>query len=353
MSSPVDSPLQFWQSEWERVFVQLDPFTHMIKINYDIYYLLGEGGRDFFVSQASTLLNRQMEFFIDDSNERRVFLANRGDLQAIFPCRLEQLAENRLPRFFPMLHAQHFMTRSADYPPASTQNESGSTTSSTKAPTYPDSSHAGHFMQQSLPVNFNFRRTSVNMNINFTHPQAQLPITSASIRPWQNMNLQSPTPNFSMSTSSFRITPPAGAPKFQAQTYSMIQPQNMSARHTPTGNTKACSLPKSSNERKPDGQGHEELERRGSIRAANPGIANGRVSIVAAEEWGALSPDDKNRYYERADQLAIEHIQQHPNSCYKPDMEKIARRREERAQTAAARAAREAMAKGQEPPQTL
>ncbi len=42
----------FWRGEWERVAIQVDAFTCWIKINYDIYYLLGQGGRDFFVQQA-------------------------------------------------------------------------------------------------------------------------------------------------------------------------------------------------------------------------------------------------------------------------------------------------------------
>ncbi|KAI0912749.1 hypothetical protein F4823DRAFT_559680 [Ustulina deusta] len=88
-------------------------------------------------------------------------------------------------------------------------------------------------------------------------------------------------------------------------------------------------------------------ERSLSIREENPGIHNGRISGLAAEEWAAMPLDKKDPYVEHADQLAIDHFRRHPDSRFKPNMANIEQRRAERAERAAAKALREAMPQGQ------
>ncbi|KAI0912750.1 hypothetical protein F4823DRAFT_633121 [Ustulina deusta] len=250
----------FWRGEWERVAIQVDAFTCWIKINYDIYYLLGQGGRDFFVQQASILLNRSVEFFIDDSNRKRIFLANRGDLQALFPCQLEPWVANGLSRFFPTLQTQQLKTSATDNSTPGTHDETGSAISSSDASASPGSSHIDNSVQQSIPAKMDFERTDVNLSGGFGHPQAQHPNTGAGIQPLQNQNLQAQHPNtgagiqplqnqnpqppnlnVAKSASNFSFSSPVGTPAYPGQPGSMKPPTNMPVTQTPRENARLSS----------------------------------------------------------------------------------------------------------------
>ncbi|KAJ8119761.1 hypothetical protein ONZ43_g3361 [Nemania bipapillata] len=75
---------------------------------------------------------------------------------------------------------------------------------------------------------------------------------------------------------------------------------------------------------------HYSQERHSAVAAANPGVPHSKISTLIAKEWANLPLEVKDRYNERADQLALEYLRQNPNANYKPDVVKIARRRAER-----------------------
>ncbi|KAI0418863.1 hypothetical protein F5X98DRAFT_373331 [Xylaria grammica] len=113
MPVTMDQMLAFWRGEWERVSIQIDAFNIIVRLSLDTYWRLGDGGQNFFAQQASILLNKPVEFFIDNSNSTRVFLANRQDLALAIPCELEPCTANGLSRLFPRLPNQMPMANAA------------------------------------------------------------------------------------------------------------------------------------------------------------------------------------------------------------------------------------------------
>ncbi|KAI0426450.1 hypothetical protein F5Y09DRAFT_345661 [Xylaria sp. FL1042] len=236
MSVPDNLSLGIWESEWARVAIQIDYFNFAIRINKDIYDILGDGGQDYFLKKAAILMKRPMEFFIDDSNEGRLLLANRQDLLCRFPCYIEPWAPKRPARFYPNIPTQEMMANTAN-PPTIGGDENPLPSPLSDAP-----------IQQSMPVNMNFREASVNMSINhFVQPIGQSPITGAG----QNTNVQ----------PHFNVTPPITTPMFPSQPHTMMTPMNMIAYTPSTGNAGPSSglrkrkLPNDSN---PSGQGQED-----------------------------------------------------------------------------------------------
>ncbi|KAI0965819.1 hypothetical protein F4678DRAFT_484675 [Xylaria arbuscula] len=305
MTASIDSALSHWQEEWDRASVQLNDFTSVIKIKYDIWFYLGQDGRDFFVNQASALLNRPIEFFQDNTNQRRVILANRQDLQAHIPCHIEPWSQYGLPRFFPT------MPNSFTGPSTSSRN--------------------GH-----VPINMHFGSSSVNMNINnYSRSQSQQSGTSVGFPPGQNFN----------------VPPPIGAP-----IYPMPQ-MEVPVHHAPISNAGQASRGKrkalhtlqsearasrrkvsedKKDKRPANGWILYRSSRSRAVRLENPGIENGAVSKIIGGEWKAMSEIEKDPWHERSDQLAEKHFEENPETRYKPAPTRISKRRAERAEREAA-----------------
>ncbi|KAI1350413.1 hypothetical protein F5Y01DRAFT_326441 [Xylaria sp. FL0043] len=177
---PLEPSLVHWQSEWERVVVQLNQFNDVIWLNYDVWCLLGEGGRDFFMKQGGLLKMRPMEFFRDDSDPKRVALANPHDLERLIPGFIEVYEGDGLSRFFPDRPVQEYTGNPVGHLVTGPTDEN----IFASLPPSHDASVSGpygeHFMQQSMPVNMNFGEPLVNTQINHVYPPAaQNPMVSA------------------------------------------------------------------------------------------------------------------------------------------------------------------------------
>ncbi|KAI1280190.1 hypothetical protein F5Y07DRAFT_413330 [Xylaria sp. FL0933] len=164
---PDEPSLVHWQSEWERVVVQLSQFNDVIWLNYDVWYLLGEGGREFFMNQGCLLKMRPMEFFRDNDNPQRVALANRYDLQRLIPGFIEVYEGDGLSRFFPDRPVQEYTGNPVGHQVTGPTDEN----IFASLPPCHDASVSGdygeHFMQQSMPVNRSFGEPSGNMQMNY------------------------------------------------------------------------------------------------------------------------------------------------------------------------------------------
>ncbi|KAI0813510.1 hypothetical protein GGR55DRAFT_702605 [Xylaria sp. FL0064] len=227
---PLELSPALWQSEWERVEVQLNQFNVVINLNYDVYCRLGEGGREFFMNQAGLRMSRPMEFFRDDSDPRRVFLANRQDLQRLFPGFIEVREGHGLSRFFPDRLVQEFTGNPVGHQVTSPTHENIFASLSPSSDASVSGPYGEHFMQQCMPVNMNFGGSSVNMQINhFSHPSAPNPMVGAG----QNMQFQ---PQLQV-TPSVIAQAPSPPPKSNSTLDELIaaqyEPLPVTARHSP------------------------------------------------------------------------------------------------------------------------
>ncbi|KAF2968916.1 hypothetical protein GQX73_g4702 [Xylaria multiplex] len=387
MSQSVDPTFAFWHSEWERVSIQLDSFNNLIRMNFDTYCRLGGGGRDYFVQQASTLLSKPAEFFVDHSNSTRVLLANRWDLSFEIPCRIEPWAENGLPRFYPTI--PNPLPIANPYAVAGSSSLASSSLSPTTAgntTNSPASSQSSGAIQLGTPIpdtpspSLTNQSTHINMefggnsNITFGNPwfstynqgcgapHTQYPIPGVGFMPTLN-------PNHPM---------PVGAPAYQNQSYSAVPQIDAPIQNTSTTNSGPSSSRKRKSEnplslpegprngdgleparkkrsRKPrnDNDGSKRTcnafllfrkEQHAIIAAEHPGIDNGEISRRVSVKWHAFSKLEQDAYYEKADRLSEENTRLHPEARYQANGKQIAKRRRERAARAAAAAAEVAAA---------
>ncbi|KAI0536252.1 hypothetical protein GGR58DRAFT_528519 [Xylaria digitata] len=359
MSNTMDQTLAFWQSEWDRVCIQLDAFNCLIRISFEVYYSLDVDGRNFFVQKASALLNKPVEFFVDSTNLTRVFLANRWDISSAIPCQLEQYSAAGLPRIFPIVPIEQLVANASDSSMPSTSSSRGSISSASSysendfrlgTPIRETGSNSS--TQQSTPVNAEFGK---DIPINFANPGfSSLPGQGYGAPQAQDSAINvgfMPNLNFDFST-------PVGAPAYPIQQYSPTSQTNnhmASAGQSPTRKRNKSN----NNNNDDDDEGNKRscnafiLFRRSQhaiIAAQNPGIQNGDISRIISSKWAAMTDLEKDQWYEEADRLSLERWQQYPNAKYRTNVAKIEKRRGERAARAAA-AERQAELMAQEQPQ--
>ncbi|TGJ84707.1 hypothetical protein E0Z10_g4070 [Xylaria hypoxylon] len=331
MSHPVDPTMDLWRGEWQRVCIQLDTFNCLIRISFDVYCRLGDGGRNFLAQQASTLLKKPVEFFVDNSNSTRVFLANRRDISSSIPCQLEQWTANGLPRLFPNPPPQQLMTNAAGNSTLNTHDVTKPSTSSnsfshplgslhSKFPiqlgtpiseTHSQNSTSNRSTRQSTPANMDYGR---NLNADFANPWFPSTPSQGHGTPQTQNTLTSV--GF-MPTSNFNFPTPVGTQVYTPQSYSPFPQMNPPVNNGHTMNAGPSSSPK----------------------------------LISAK-WGAMTQLEKDPYYEEADQLSLEQLRLHPNARYKANMAAIRKRQADRAARAAgARAQVEPAAQAQEQPQ--
>ncbi|RWA06831.1 hypothetical protein EKO27_g8276 [Xylaria grammica] len=358
MSPSPDSLLPFWRSEWERVLIQLDEFNCVIRISFDVYWRLGNGGRDYFIRQASVLLDKPAEFFIDNSNATRVLLVNRWDLQAVIPCQLEPWTANGLPRFFPKLPSQQHITNTPENSTPGTYYVTNTNTSPSNVFTPPGSSASGNSIQLNTPLS----DTQINNVTQQTTPVSQTPTNSVGYT-------QTPGVGY---PAAF------GAPGYMPQqsAYTPFPQMNMPMGQSVAVNSQPISSlkRKSTAESNPQGQAQEEASGSTSKRrkkehparppnayilfrsywhnqtvADNPGISNADVSRKITKRWEEMTELEKDLWHEQADNLALEHARLYPDAKYTINIKAIQKKQNARAaRAAAAKAEAEAAAREQQ-----
>ncbi|KAI1288668.1 hypothetical protein F5Y03DRAFT_404575 [Xylaria venustula] len=289
----IDPALSFWQDEWDRVSVQLDNYNSVIRITFDTWFELDQNGRNFFVNQASISLKKPAEFFQDNTNQRRIVLANRQDLQAHIPCHIEPLSQHGLPRFFPT------MRRPFNGPSTGSQT--------------------GH-----IPINMHFGGSSVNMNINsYGRAQSQQAGPSVSFPPARNFNVHIPVnaPPYPM--------PQMNIPVQQAPINNGVRNEARSSKRRNASGDKKDKRPS-------NGWIVYRASRSRAVLLENPGLEIGDISKLLSAEWAGMSELQRDPYHERADELALKNFEENPDTQYKPNLVKIAKRRAERAEREAA-----------------
>ncbi|GAW22539.1 hypothetical protein ANO14919_120780 [Xylariales sp. No.14919] len=276
MAQPVHPTLNFWRDEWDKVCVQLDAFNSLVRISSDTYNRLGADGRNYFVHQASTILNKHTEFFHDTSNLTRVFLANREDLLSAIPCQLEPWMPNGLPRLFLLPPPQQQMARAVQN---STPGNLNITTPGTLSYTpvgaasdSPGSSRSGsmdhiqyntpmsdaqsQYTQQTTPASVD-HETPVSSIMNSIQP-CYPPTPSQGYGTLQTQSAS--TGSAPMPAPGRDLSAPSGTPVYQYQSYFPISLSEMPMNHAAAMNAAPSSglKRKSAAQGNPQGQAQEE-----------------------------------------------------------------------------------------------
>ncbi|KAI1153865.1 hypothetical protein F4825DRAFT_473532 [Nemania diffusa] len=383
----------FWHQEWDRVSIQIDCINRMIKINYSVFENLGEGGRAFFVRQANQLLNKQTEFFLDNSDRKRVYLASPDDLKILMPSQFKPRLLVNYPGPFPNPYTQQPMATTNYQAPGTGHT----TTQSTAAPfgnAYPSpgSNNGSPLVTNKPAINRNWNNPAQNFNLNFVPSRAQNTTTSVGIPPFWNQGLQAPAQPFMLPASGFNIpsnicapsmsppdisppnvsapdtrapglgapnprAPNARAPKYPVQTPQVTLPMTvpMDSSGYPAGNKgklpitsqietpisnpsthlsevqdngaaepapkKARTTKKTKSTAKwPPNPWHiYRQEQHAAVAAQNPSLPNTAIATLVSKQWDALTPEERDRYVERSDNLILEHLRQHPEATYEPE----------------------------------
>ncbi|TGJ77559.1 hypothetical protein E0Z10_g10711 [Xylaria hypoxylon] len=86
-----------WQRAWEEFGIQLDGFSRIMVIPYGTFERLGDGGWGYFQMKAGDILNTTPHFFLDASNDNRVYLADLDEFMDRTPCVMTHYADGKFP----------------------------------------------------------------------------------------------------------------------------------------------------------------------------------------------------------------------------------------------------------------
>ncbi|KAI0971963.1 hypothetical protein F4678DRAFT_478962 [Xylaria arbuscula] len=88
---------------WEQAAVQIDAHTHCrtIKLASCTFYMLGEQGELYFKQQASLILNKPAEFYIDGTDNNRFYLGVGAELEYYFNFTIQPIQGFRIAALFP------------------------------------------------------------------------------------------------------------------------------------------------------------------------------------------------------------------------------------------------------------
>ncbi|KAI1121322.1 hypothetical protein F5Y10DRAFT_272194 [Nemania abortiva] len=197
----------YWFAEWDKASVQVDALNSIIRVTSSVFAGLGEGGRVFFVRQASTLLNKPAEFILDKNNDRRIYLANRTDLEALIPYPLQQSVGFDLPQPLPPFYHERFGSAANYQIPGGFNTTQPPAVSNSNTYASHEASDARSSMGAHTPAsNMNWNR-SENLNINFNPAWAQNATPGTGI-PHQQSQGQGSTQPFILPSSGANNSPP-------------------------------------------------------------------------------------------------------------------------------------------------
>ncbi|KAI1365413.1 hypothetical protein F5Y08DRAFT_338683 [Xylaria arbuscula] len=341
---------------WQQARMQLDPFSNCrsIKITGMIYHALGDRGREYFIYQASLILNGQAEFFEDAMCQGRYWLSIGEELVNNFGFTITR-ALGMLPILSHREYQSLLLNTPFNYQP---ELEGPKGDPSPEAEVQPPAQELLPIQSQQFPIDAPVQASQFPLDPQFGKYEPQLPINPLAVANQYQLPLIPLDEPY-----DFSFAAPVGAPQYPPLS---LSPQSVTegianleianqgianrsianqsiANQQHNNDDEAAAVPQAPDipandeeleqpargrKRKASGGDPGRVKRpmncflhyrvafNEELRKTNPVLTFVGTSKEFSNLWNNLPPAERLMYKQRADEEAAEHKRLHPNYRY-------------------------------------